>query len=172
VRRTPLGNVRITPPTRKGRHRRVRAQRVDGDVVPSTPPSARQGRAFAPGEFFTADLGSFATRGQLQLGGPRARVVNVGGRKVYPAEIERVIREVPGVLDVVVSGVARSSVADALRAVVAADVHVSREDIAAACEQRLARYKVPRSIEIVRELPRTGRGKVDRRGLDARYPIG
>ena len=150
----------------------MRAQRVDGDVVPSTPPSARQGRAFAPGEFFTADLGSFATRGQLQLGGPRARVVNVGGRKVYPAEIERVIREVPGVLDVVVSGVARSSVADALRAVVAADVHVSREDIAAACEQRLARYKVPRSIEIVRELPRTGRGKVDRRGLDARYPIG
>ena len=61
------------------------------------------------------------TRGRLQLVGRVREVVNVGGRKVYPAEIERVIRDVPGVIDVVVSGVARSSVADALRALVAAD---------------------------------------------------
>jgi len=124
------------------------------------------------GSFFTADLGGFDARGRLQLAGRVREVVNVGGRKVYPAEIERVIREVPGVIDVVVSGVARSSVTDALRALVAAESYVARADIAAACEQRLARYKVPRSIEIVRELPRTGRGKLDRRALDARYPIG
>jgi len=123
------------------------------------------------GRFLTADLGSFDARGRLQLVGRVREVVNLGGRKVYPLEIERVIRGVPGVLDVVVSGVARSSVTDALRAVVAAEPHVSREDIAAACEQRLARYKVPRSIEIVDSLPRTGRGKLDRRALDARYPI-
>jgi acyl-CoA synthetase (AMP-forming)/AMP-acid ligase II len=124
------------------------------------------------GSFFTADLGGFDARGRLQLVGRVREVVNVGGRKVHPAEIERVIREVPGVIDVVVSGVARSSVADALRALVAAEPDVTRADIAAACEQRLARYKVPRSIEIVRELPRTGRGKLDRRAVDARYPIG
>jgi acyl-CoA synthetase (AMP-forming)/AMP-acid ligase II len=128
----------------------------------------------APGDgvFATADLGRFDERGRLQLVGRVREVINVGGRKVYPAEIERVIRDVPGVLDVVVIGMARSSVADALRAVVAAEPAVSREDIAAACEQRLARYKVPRAIEIVRELPRTGRGKIDRRALDARGPIG
>jgi acyl-CoA synthetase (AMP-forming)/AMP-acid ligase II len=119
--------------------------------------------------FRTADLGRIDPRGRLQLVGRVHEVVNVGGRKVYPAEVERVIRDVAGVLDVVVTGVARSAVADALRAVVAAEPFVTRADIAAACEQRLARYKVPRSIELVAELPRTGRGKIDRRALDARY---
>jgi acyl-CoA synthetase (AMP-forming)/AMP-acid ligase II len=128
--------------------------------------------ALVDGAFRTADLGRLDERGRLCLVGRVHEVINVGGRKVYPAEVERVIRDVPGVLDVVVSGVARSAVADALRAVVAAEPHVSREDVAAACARRLARYKVPRSIEIVRELPRTGRGKIDRRALDARYPIG
>jgi acyl-CoA synthetase (AMP-forming)/AMP-acid ligase II len=172
---TPLDGVRITlaDPDEDGIGR-VRVHSASAATSYHPGPSAGDpGEVeLAPGEFFTADLGSFDDRGRLQLVGRVREVVNVGGRKVYPAEIERVIRGVPGVIDVVVSGVARSSVADALRAVVAADVHVSREDIAAACEQRLARYKVPRSIEIVRELPRTGRGKVDRRGLDARYPIG
>lgn len=121
------------------------------------------------GRFRTADLGRFDSRGRLQLVGRVHDVVNVGGRKVYPAEVERAIRAVPGVLDVVVTGVARSAVADALRAVVAAEPQVTRAQIAAACEQRLARYKVPRSIELVPELPRTGRGKIDRRALDARY---
>jgi long-chain acyl-CoA synthetase len=118
--------------------------------------------------FRTADLGRLDARGRLHLVGRVHEVVNVGGRKVYPAEVERVIRSVPGVLDVVVTGVARSAVADALRAVVAAEPSVTKAEIAAACEQRLARYKVPRSIELVGEIPRTGRGKVDRRALDAR----
>ncbi len=120
------------------------------------------------GRFRTADLGRLDERGRLHLVGRVHDVVNVGGRKVYPAEVERVIRAVPGVVDVVVTGVARSAVADALRAVVAAEPHVTRAAIATACAQRLARYKVPRSIEIVAELPRTGRGKIDRRALDAR----
>lgn len=123
----------------------------------------------ARGRFRTADLGRLDARGRLHLVGRVHDVVNVGGRKVYPAEVERAIRTVPGVLDVVVTGVARSAVADALRAVVAAEPQVTRAQIAAACEQRLARYKVPRSIELVAELPRTGRGKIDRRALDARY---
>lgn len=118
--------------------------------------------------FRTADLGRLDARGRLHLVGRVHEVVNVGGRKVYPAEVERVIRAVPGVRDVVVMGVSRSAVADALRAVVATEPFVTRAEIAAACAQRLARYKVPRSIELVAELPRTGRGKIDRRALDAR----
>jgi acyl-CoA synthetase (AMP-forming)/AMP-acid ligase II len=95
--------------------------------------------------FRTADLARRDEHGQLHLVGRVHDVVNVGGRKVYPAEIERVIRTVPGVHDVVVTGVARSATT--------------------------ARYKVPRSIEIVPALPRTARGKIDRRALDAREPI-
>ncbi|MEW6269886.1 MAG: class I adenylate-forming enzyme family protein, partial [Thermodesulfobacteriota bacterium] len=124
------------------------------------------------GTFLTADLGSFDERGRLNLVGRVRDVVNVGGRKVYPAEVERVIRSVPGVRDAAVTGVARSAVAGALRAVVAAEPHVTRGDVVAACERRLARYKVPRTIEMVDELPRTARGKLDRRALDVRDPIG
>jgi len=124
------------------------------------------------GEFLTADLGSFDVRGRLQLVGRVREVVNVGGRKVYPVEIERVIRAVPGVRDVAVTGVARSEVAGALRAVVAAEPHVTRDDVVAACEHALARYKVPRTIELVADLPRTARGKLDRRALDAQDRIG
>jgi len=154
-----VGRIQVTSPSAaRGYH-------------PASPPAgAHDAVELGDGIFFTADLGRRDTRGRLHLVGRLRDVVNVGGRKVYPAEVERVIRSVPGVRDVVVTGVARSAVADALRAVVAADPGVRREDVARACERRLARYKVPRAIELVAELPRTGRGKLDRRALDARNP--
>lgn len=124
------------------------------------------------GSFLTADLGALDGRGRLRLVGRVRDVVNVGGRKVCPVEVERVIRSVPGVRDAVVTGVARSPVADALHAVVAAERHVTRDAIVAACERHLARYKVPRTIDLVDEIPRTARGKLDRRALDGRHPIG
>lgn len=139
---------------------------------PPVPPAGETEAELGGGRFRTADLGCFDERGRLRLVGRLRDVVNLGGRKVYPAEVERAIRSVPGVRDAVVVGVARSEVSDALRAVVAADPGVTREAIVAACEARLARFKVPRTIEIVPELPRTSRGKLDRRKLDAREPIG
>lgn len=135
------------------------------------PDDASDADVLGAGRFRTADLGTTDAAGRLHLVGRVHDVVNVGGRKVYPAEVERVIRSVPGVLDVVVTGVARTAVADGLKAVVAAEAHVTRADVAAACEQRLARYKVPRAIEIVPALPRTGRGKIDRRALESRSLI-
>jgi acyl-CoA synthetase (AMP-forming)/AMP-acid ligase II len=168
----PLDGVRVLvdEPDEDGIGRiRVSSASVARGYLPETT-GASGDDPIRRGAFRTADLGRVDSRGRLHLVGRIHDVVNVGGRKVYPAEVERVIRAVPGVNDVVVTGVARSAVADALRAVVAAEPHVTRDDVAAACEQRLARYKVPRSIELVPELPRTGRGKIDRRALDARYP--
>jgi len=121
--------------------------------------------AIGPGWFLTADLARIDERGRLHLVGRAGDVVNVGGRKVFPAEVERVIRAIPGVRDVAVVGVARSAVADALRAVVVADGEVDRERVVRACEAALARYKVPRSVEFRADLPRNARGKLDRRAL-------
>jgi acyl-CoA synthetase (AMP-forming)/AMP-acid ligase II len=170
----PLDGVGVTleDPDDDGIGRvRVRSSSVAPGYHPAPAPGVTPEQAgLGDGAFLTADLGRLDAQGRLHLVGRVHDVVNVGGRKVYPAEVERVIRAVPGVHDVAVTGVARSLVADALRAVVAAEPWVSREAIAAACEERLARYKVPRSIEIVAALPRTGRGKLDRRALDARQP--
>lgn len=141
----------------------VRSPSVAASHVPAAPddpePGLRDGRFIAP------DVGRIDDAGRLHLLGRALDVINVGGRKVYPAEVERVIRSVPGVRDVVVLGVERSAVAAALRAVVEAGPEVDRESVVRACESGLARYKIPRSIELRAELPRTGRGKVDRRSL-------
>lgn len=168
----PLDGVTITlhEPDDEGvgRIRVASASVASGYHPAAASPTVPDAVELGAGVFFTADLGRRDASGRLHLVGRLRDVVNVAGRKVYPAEVERVIRSVPGVIDVVVTGVARSAVADALRAVVAAEPHVRREDVARACALRLARYKVPRSIELVAELPRTGRGKLDRRALDAR----
>jgi long-chain acyl-CoA synthetase len=117
------------------------------------------------GWLLTADLGRIDARGRLVLLGRAGDVINVGGRKVFPAEVERVIAAIPGVRDVAVVGVARSAVAEGLRAVVVADDRVERAAVIAACEAALARYKVPRSVEFRDALPRNPRGKLDRRRL-------
>ena len=121
---------------------------------------------FARGGFVTADLGRLDGDGRLHLVGRASEVINVGGRKVFPAEVERVIRDVTGVRDVVVLGMTRSPTAAALRAVVVAAPGTERSSIAAACRARLAAHKVPRLIELRDEIPRNARGKVDRSRLD------
>jgi len=141
----------------------VRSPSVASSYLPSV--AIDRNPTLGEGRFVTPDVGRVDGEGRLHLLGRALDVINVGGRKVYPAEVERVIRAVPGVRDVVVLGVERSAVAAALRAVVEAGPEVERESIVRACEQGLARYKVPRSIELRAELPRTGRGKVDRRSL-------
>lgn len=138
----------------------VRSRSVASGYVPGGDEST-----LGNGRFTTADIGRFDDQGRLHLLGRALDVVNVGGRKVYPAEVERVIRRIPGVRDVVVLGLGRSAVASALRAVVAAEPELTRDAILRACEQSLARYKIPRRIDLCRELPRTERGKIDRRRL-------
>jgi len=117
------------------------------------------------GRFLTADLGYLDAQQRLHLVGRAAEVVNVGGRKVFPAEVERVIRAVPGVRDVVVVGIERSPTAHALYAIVAGNPAVERRAVLDACRASLAPYKVPRAIELVDEIPRTARGKIDRAAL-------
>jgi long-chain acyl-CoA synthetase len=136
-----------------------------GDASDDAALAGREDPPLGAGRFVTADVGRFDEQGRLHLLGRALDVINVGGRKVYPAEVERVIRTVPGVRDVVVLGIERSAVAAALRAVVEAGPGVTRRDVARACEESLSRYKVPRLIEIRAELPRSPRGKIDRRRL-------
>jgi acyl-CoA synthetase (AMP-forming)/AMP-acid ligase II len=138
----------------------VRSPSVASGYAPSREGDADE--VLSAGRFLTPDVGRIDDGGRLHLLGRALDVINVGGRKVYPAEVERVIRAVPGVRDVVVLGMQRSAVAAALRAVVEASPEVSREDVVAACERDLARYKVPRLVDLRTELPRTARGKVDR----------
>jgi fatty-acyl-CoA synthase len=90
-----------------------------------------------------------------------------GGENVYPAEIERVIMELPEVAEVAVIGVPDDRWGEVGRAVVTATpaTTVTHELIARHLDGRLARYKIPKSTVVVNALPRTASGKVRKREL-------
>ena len=123
--------------------------------------------------FRSADLGAWTDRGELSLLGRADTLINVGGKKVHPAEVERVLRAMPGVSDAVVVGVAaQGDERGIVRAFVACDpAKVSYRDVAAWCRERLAGHKVPRSIVRLAEIPRTSRGKIDRAALALLDPV-
>jgi long-chain acyl-CoA synthetase len=145
---------------------RVRSAAVGSGYVPV----ARE--ELSGGTFLAADLGTWTSGGELALLGRADALINAGGKKVHPAEVENVLREMPGVREVVVVGVAaEQGEREIVRAVIACDpARVTYEEVAAWCRVRLAAHKVPRSILLVDDIPRTARGKIDRAALAGRVP--
>ncbi|MGD2113883.1 MAG: class I adenylate-forming enzyme family protein [Acidobacteriota bacterium] len=104
---------------------------------------------------------------ELALRGRTDDLVNVRGKKVNPREVEETLAGLPGVREVVAVGADCAPRGEtALRVVVAGEAgRLSPAQVVAWCRARLAEHKVPRSVVLVDEIPRTARGKVDRRSL-------
>jgi len=94
-----------------------------------------------------------------------------GGENIYPAEIERVLAEHPGIAEVAVIGVPDERWGEVPKAVVAprAGASVDADELVAWCRERLAGYKVPKTVDVVPELPRNPTGKVLKRELRKPY---
>jgi len=120
----------------------------------------------AGGTYRTSDFAAWRD-GELALLGRVDDLVNIKGKKVNPREVERVLGELLGVHEVAVLGVPRAACGgEVLRAVIACgDGALSTDQVLAWCRPRLAAHKVPRSVVLVRALPRTDRGKLDRAAL-------
>jgi long-chain acyl-CoA synthetase len=119
------------------------------------------------GVFRSADLASFTQDGELNLTGRADALINVGAKKVHPAEIESVLRAMPGVREAFVLGVpAQGDERTIVRAFIACDpASLSYAAVASWCRERLAGHKVPRSIVRLEAIPRNARGKIDRAAL-------
>jgi len=113
----------------------------------------------------TGDLGRLDARGRLVVIGRKSDMIVTGGENVAPAEVEAVLLEHPAVADAGVLGRPDREWGEAVTAQVVLRAPVEAEDLRVFCAQRLARFKVPKSIEVVRELPRTGSGKLKRRAM-------
>ncbi len=87
-------------------------------------------------------------------------VIISGGENIYPAEIERILRELPGVAEVAVVGRPDAKWGEIPVAVVVAEGPLSPEDVLAPLRDRLARYKQPKQVVFARALPRNAMGKV------------
>ncbi|MCT8973408.1 class I adenylate-forming enzyme family protein [Microbaculum marinisediminis] len=118
-------------------------------------------KAFTEGWFRTGDVAEYDENGDYWF---RDRIKNViisGGENIYPAEAERLLREIDGVAECCVVGRPDPRWgAVPVAVIVAADATVSRETIAAHFEGKLARYKHPRDVVFVAELPKNAMGKV------------
>jgi fatty-acyl-CoA synthase len=128
-------------------------------------------QAFVGGWFRTGDIAVCAPSGAYTLIDRIKDMYISGGENVYPAEIEAVIVELAGVSDVAVFGVPDDTWGEtgAALVVIQPDSPLDAAAISAHCNTRLARFKVPRHVEIVTHLPRTASGKIQKHLLRASY---
>jgi bile acid-coenzyme A ligase len=114
------------------------------------------------------DMGWLDEDNYLYLGDRIEDMILTGGANVYPAEVEAAIQEHPSVRSVAVIGLPDDDLGNTVHAVIEADQHtISREDLLSFVAERLARYKVPRSIEYTDQPLRNEAGKLRRSALRA-----
>jgi len=113
------------------------------------------------------DFASVAADGTIHLLGRGSVVINTGGEKVFPEELEEVLKQHPAIADAVAVGVPDERFGEVVCAVVepAPGSTVDEESVQDFVRSRLARYKVPRRIVVVSTIGRSPAGKVDYRGL-------
>lgn len=123
------------------------------------------------GFFMTGDLGQLAADGRLTLVGRSGDLIISGGYNIYPKEIEAVIDQVPGVLESAVIGIPDHDFGESVMALVVTSEHnpASEDSILAITRSQLARFKQPRKIVLVGELPRNAMGKVQKNILRKQY---
>jgi acyl-CoA synthetase (AMP-forming)/AMP-acid ligase II len=151
-----IGQVYVTPVMMAGYHGRPEATAAATRTV--------DGVAWLT----LGDLGRLDSRGHLHLVDRKSHMIITGGENVYPAEVEAVLIEHPGVADVAVIGLPDPAWGEAVTAVViAAGDPPGLEELRSFARARLAGYKVPRRLVVVAEIPRTASGKIIKHQLKA-----
>ena len=122
---------------------------------------------FLPGGWLrTGDIGYMLDDGFFKIIDRKKDMINVSGFNVYPNEVEDVLSTLEGVLEVAAIGVPDEHSSEVVKVfVVKTGTHPTHEEVKSFCIRNLARYKVPKYIEFVNELPKTNVGKILRRKL-------
>jgi acyl-CoA synthetase (AMP-forming)/AMP-acid ligase II len=123
--------------------------------------------AFTNGWFRTGDQGIIDTDGYLRLTGRIKELINRGGEKFSPLEVDEVLMDHPAVAQCLTFGVPHAKLGEDVGAaiVLRADSAVKDTELRAFCAERLAHFKVPRRIVFVQEIPKGATGKLQRIGL-------
>ncbi len=117
------------------------------------------------GWFITGDLGLIDAEGYVTIVGRSKDLIISGGYNVYPKEVEEVIDDLPGVVESADIGVPHPDFGEGVVAVVVGDGSTDADPIAAALADKLAKFKQPKHIFMVDELPRNTMGKVQIKAL-------
>ena len=155
-------------------HAGIEVRVTDGELqvrsatAPPVDPATLGDRVTADGWLRTGDLGRIDDDGFVWIDGRVSSMINRGGLKVFPDEVEEHLREFPGVRDAAVAGVADDRLGEVPWAylVVAPGASVDAEELRGWCRERMAPYKVPAGVTIVPVLPRNEIGKLLRQELE------
>ena len=147
----------------------VRSEQVMGGYWGK--PEATEAALTPDGWYRSGDGGHIDADGYVYVTDRIKDMIISGGENIYPAEIERVLAEHPALADVAVIGVPDDRWGEAPKAIVVlrAGASVEPDELIAWCRERLAGYKVPKTAEIVAELPRNPTGKILKRELRKPY---
>jgi acyl-CoA synthetase (AMP-forming)/AMP-acid ligase II len=167
-------DVRISIMDAEGRH----LQAGDRGEVVIKGPNVTQGyennpeanaSSFTDGWFRTGDQGFLDADGYLTLVGRLKELINRGGEKISPREIDEVLLAHPAIAEAVCFGVPHPTWGEEIEAAVVLREAASGADLMAYCKERLAEYKRPKQIHITDAIPRTATGKIQRRVVAAAY---
>jgi acyl-CoA synthetase (AMP-forming)/AMP-acid ligase II len=128
--------------------------------------------AFVNGWFRTGDQGKIDADGYLRLTGRIKELINRGGEKISPLEVDDVLLRHPAVSEALAFAVPHKSLGEDIHAAVVLKAEVSAKELELHCSTMLADFKVPKQIHILEQLPRGATGKLQRLAMAKLLNIG
>ncbi len=121
--------------------------------------------------YHTKDMAKYDEEGYIYIVDRKDDMIITGGENVYSTEVESVLYGHPAVLEAAVIGVPDEKWIQAIRAVVVLREghHATEQDLRSFCKKHLSPYKVPKGVEFVKELPKSGTGKILKSALREQY---
>ena len=126
--------------------------------------------SFRDGWWYPGDLGTLDEHGYLYLKGRSKDMIIRGGINIYPGEVEAVLQSHPSVADSAVVGWPSREFNEEVGAFVILKNPVEPDELRELCRSRLAPYKVPKQVFVVKDFPRNALGKVIKADLSAKLP--
>lgn len=119
---------------------------------------------FYDGYFRTGDCGTMDAEGNIYLKSRIKEMINVGGKKVSPMEVEDILNTIPGIKESACIGIPDPGIVlgEVVKAFIVADDNLSDEEIMQQLRPQLEVYKLPVEIERINAIPKTGSGKIQR----------
>lgn len=148
----------------------IRGENVTNGYLSNPEANAKD---FKDGWFRTGDLGFMDSDGYVTVTGRLKEIINRGGEKIAPLEVDGVLLDHEAIAQVCTFGVPHTSLGEDVGAIVVLeeDASTTAEEIKDFARQRLAAFKVPRTIVFLDEIPKGATGKVQRIGMAERIGI-
>jgi len=135
---------------------------------------AANAEAFSNGWFRTGDQGIMNDLGYITITGRLKEIINRGGEKISPREVDEVLMDHPAILQVITFAVPHDKLGEDVAAAVVLreGASLTEKEVREFAARRLADFKVPRKVRFVSEIPKGATGKLQRIGLAAKLGMG